>query len=238
MKASDREMVLCVRRSSVEGALSEGFNEFNGSEEQFNSVIKPYELVIGARLWLEHNTDYLQLLPYCVFRKPDSSVAAYQRTKIVGEQRLAGNWSVGFGGHLSVVDLALERKYPSDESTGNYLPTGDIDTIGSIWNNIFREIEEETGIDLDSISNLNYENDLAEFQGFIFDNSNAVGQRHLGVLMIFDVAQEFEFDDNSKQIALSEGMDLKGWYQPEDLIRYNMESWSKIVLNYLLTQIK
>ncbi len=55
------------------------------------------------------NPYYRQVLPYVVARQkqPDGSYVyyRYRRTKGVGESRLAGNGSIGYGGHVDLADI-------------------------------------------------------------------------------------------------------------------------------------
>jgi predicted NUDIX family phosphoesterase len=185
--------------------------------------------VIGSRHWLEKDSDYLQLIPSIVFRKPDGSILYYQRVKGTGESRLLGNYSVTAGGHLALQDLCLKH------DNCNY-KTSEIEVIDSCWNGIYREVQEELGVDLDSITDTDFDTMFSEFKGFIYDTSNDVGSKHIGLLFVFDVAEDVEFDAG---IAESEGMLLKGFDTPHRLSQHhdydaiNLENWSRIVCDYL-----
>lgn len=53
----------------------------------------------------ETNPDFRQLLPYVVFVDPNRNILGYNRpVKNGGEGRLAGNFSIGFGGHVEIQD--------------------------------------------------------------------------------------------------------------------------------------
>ena len=218
------EQVLTVRASSVH--LSDGFTAAGSTEsekkELFNEILRPEEVVIGSRHWLENDSNFLQLIPSVVFRKPDGTVAWYNRIKGSGESRLVGNATTNFGGHINTLDLQ------TFDETFNLKKT--------IINNIYREIEEELGVNSDEITSSEFGNYFTEFKGFIFDSSNDVGLKHLGLLFVFDVEQDLEFDAS---IAESEGMLLKGWNTPDALLIHheldviNLENWAKIVLEAL-----
>jgi len=227
------EQVICVRSSQVKHKLQQGFNPVEGDEVEkeawFNAVLSHEEIVIGSRHWLEKDSDYLQLIPSIVFRKQDGSILYYQRVKGTGEGRLLGNYSVTVGGHLALQDLCLKR------DSCNY-KTDEIEVIDSCWNGIYREVQEELGVDLDSITDTDYDTMFSEFKGFIYDTSNNVGAKHLGLLFVFDVADDVEFDD---AVAESEGMLLKGFDTPHRLSQHHdydaidLENWSRIVCDYL-----
>lgn len=228
---SSNELVLCVRSESVNELKKEWFTcKPNISLDEFNALFAQEEITVMSRKYAEKDENFLQFIPSCVFRKPDGTILLYQRTKGTGESRLLGNHSCNVGGHVNVTDIALER----DEEQNK---TGALDLAGTIWNNIFREVEEELGIDLGSVADLNFDEDFAEFYGFIYDSSNSVGQVHLGLLFIFDVKQDLEFDS---LIAESEGMLLKGWYNPFHLLKLdeskeiNLENWANIVCEQLV----
>jgi predicted NUDIX family phosphoesterase len=221
------EQVVTIRRESVKEFLTDGFTVIDGNTEEvkaemFNKVFKPEEIVIGSRHWLEQDENFLQIIPSIVFRKPDGTVLHYQRTQGTGEGRLLGNYSCNIGGHINVNDL--------DTSIDRISP------ILTVWNSIFREVAEELGVALDLVANVNYDEDYNEFRGIIYDSSNSVGKVHIGLLFVFDVAQDCEFNSG---IAESEGMLLKGWYSPATLLHHhdidaiNLENWAKIVLEYL-----
>jgi predicted NUDIX family phosphoesterase len=230
------EQVIAIRRDSVADKLPVGMVKVSGTEEEklavFNDFFKPEELVMGSRHWIEKDENYLQLIPRCVFRKPDGKVAYYQRAKGSGESRLLGNHSVNFGGHVNTNDVILVADNELNK-------TNEIDIIGTVWHNMYREIEEELGLELDIISDLDYDDNLCGFRGIIYDDSNSVGRVHLGLVFIFDVAQEFEFTRNNEVQAESEGMILGNWWTPFDLLhgdyckQINLENWAKIVCEYL-----
>jgi predicted NUDIX family phosphoesterase len=202
------EQVITIRRESIADKLQDGFILIAGDEKEkeglFNQFFKPEEIVIGSRHWLEQDENFLQIIPSIVFRKPDGTVLNYQRAKGTGEGRLLGNYTTNIGGHINVNDLDTS----SDE----------ISLILTVWNSIFREVAEELGVALDSVANVNYDEDYNEFRGIIYDSSNDVGRKHIGLLFVFDVTQDCEFNS---EVAESEGMLLKGWYSPATLLHHH-----------------
>lgn len=67
------------------------------------------------------DTRYRQILPYIIPRQtqPDGSILyyPYRRTKKVGESRLAGNGSIGYGGHPELEDVVFTKSVIDLEST-------------------------------------------------------------------------------------------------------------------------
>jgi predicted NUDIX family phosphoesterase len=224
------EQVVAIRADSLKDKLLDGFMLIAGDEKEkqglFNQFFKPEEIVIGSRHWMEQDENFLQIIPCCLFRKPDGTVLNYQRVKNTGESRLLGNYSVCVGGHMNLQELQYENNR--------------VNIASSVWNGIFREVREELGVDLENVIYtdcvLNYENYFDEFRGIIYDSSNAVGRVHIGLLFVFDVNQDCEFDS---KVAESEGLSLKGWHLPETLLYHhdidaiNLENWAKIVLEAL-----
>ena len=226
------EQVVTLRRETIVSKLADnGFlpviGDENEKEATFDSLFKSEEVVIGSRHWLEKDENFLQIIPSCVFVKPDGTVFSYQRAKGTGESRLLGNTAVCVGGHLNLFDCEMIHDMQGQ--------TNEIDIIGSVWDGIFREIREELGIELDSVCDVDYENTFTEFKGVIYDSSNAVGRVHLGLLFVFQVDQDAEFNLNE-----SEGLANGGWYSPNTILHHDdigackLENWAKIVLDYLV----
>lgn len=222
------EQVVCVRAESIKSKLPlHGFLPVEGTEEEksakFKELFKAEEVVIGSRHWLENDRTFLQLIPSIVFRKPDGTVLVYQRVKGTGELRLLGNSSCNVGGHVNAVDLHFDD-------------ANNIDISLTIWNSLFREVSEELGVELGVIIDIPYDSDFNEFKGVIFDTSNDVGKVHVGLLYVFDVEQDCEFNS---EVAESEGMVLSGWYTPSTILHHHdidaihLENWAKIVLEHL-----
>lgn len=102
----------------------------------------------------------LQLIPYCLVTDGER-ILSYYRTKHTGEERLRGNLSLGFGGHINPIDA---------EGNGSL-----------ILNCAKRELEEELGLT---------ETIMITPITWIYDNSNAVGRVHFGIAMVCLVTPE------------------------------------------------
>lgn len=135
----------------------------------------------------------LQLLPYRVItQKPEDGLArlftVYQRGKGVGESRLAGNNSVGFGGHVDMADaisegellVSLEEDVDSDddfEPTEEQWSTPDLEA--TLIDSAGREFEQEVLL----VTDVEQEVDIEPmFIGLILDRSDDVGCLHLGLV--------------------------------------------------------
>lgn len=148
-----------------------------------------------------------------VVRKTDTGteVLVYCRdNKLIGESRLSGKLSIGWGGHISMDD------YDQDYSFGN--------TLG---NSIIRELAEELNGFRLLMSNTNIQ--------YLFDEDDEVGKYHIGFGITVDgerLKDDIEATDNTGTIV--------GWYPiNEETLNTlaNLEPWSKIYLRWLIDNV-
>jgi predicted NUDIX family phosphoesterase len=149
---------------------------------------------------VEQDPGFKQLIPYVIFRsgRADPLLFQYQRGQGQAEARLHRLRSVGIGGHISSADSTNGQPYE----------------VG-----MRRELEEEVEI------GAAYREQCV---GLINDDSNTVGQVHLGIVHVFDV--------ESPRIAPREA-DLvdAGFRRLTELVREidQFETWSQICLHWL-----
>ena len=107
----------------------------------------------------ETNPQFKQLIPYAIL-SCDGSIFVYRRGKLLSEERLSGNYSIGIGGHVSVNDPNL---------------------FGSTYEEgLRREVNEEIDIQC-SYS----QRPVA----LINDDSSDVSRVHLGIVHIFTLSK-------------------------------------------------
>ena len=179
----------------------------------FLTNIQKY-ITIRQREWLEKDNNYKQILPYTVFRlKGTDRFVTYQRTNQVGESRLAGNSSIGYGGHIDLTDVAFD-----DRSVINVADT--------IFESVYREIHEELKITgyLDQALNHRY---MGSSLYILNDNSNEVGEVHLGIVRIIDVDESEIIGGNEDELI------FLGFKSKEEILDLNPENWTKIILENL-----
>lgn len=123
-----------------------------------------------GRILPSGDTDYWQILPYLSVEH-DEKPFLYRRTKKVGESRLAGNTSIGVGGHVAIDEMDIDCDVGFDVPA--FSSADDLNYV--ILRSIEREIEEELGVTIDA----NNAQDIC----FIVDHSNDVGKLHLGLGM-------------------------------------------------------
>jgi predicted NUDIX family phosphoesterase len=200
---SSNEQVLAVRASVAKSILriEQGFVPI-GQYSDLNQFFSPADIVIGARDWLEHDENWMQLIPYAVVQK-GMDVLSYTRTKKGGEAKLHDKVSCGFGGHINMFDITSQY-FEKDEC---------IDIESAVYAAAERELEEELSDGLDDPT----------IRGFIIDTTNPVGRVHLGVLMTVTS----HGDDGS----LDKGIKLNGYKTVEEMLEdADTEAWSKIAL--------
>lgn len=152
----------------------------------------------------ESNRDYKQPIPYPVIMRGDS-VFVMERLEKGGESRLHGKLSVGAGGHMN----------PEDGIS-------DINELVDI--NLQRELQEELSIGKGKTK--------SSVLGLINDDSDEVGQVHLGILVKIEVPKY-------TKVEVKETDQLKGsWMTLEQLKQEDthsrLENWSKMAVDCLV----
>ncbi|HEY7309139.1 MAG TPA: phosphoesterase [Gemmataceae bacterium] len=159
------------------------------------ALLDPAHLQYLARGFAETDPSFKQLIPYIVLRWRDR-IFCYTRGNAGGEARLRSLRSLGIGGHICAEDGA--------SSTDPYRA------------GLLRELEEE--VYLDTTYN-------ERTIGLINDDRTSVGQVHLGIVHVFDLAEP---KVRHRDPALADGA-----FAPlEQLIlqRREFETWSQFLL--------
>jgi predicted NUDIX family phosphoesterase len=144
----------------------------------------------------EEDPSHKQIIPYILVAH-GARVLLYRRTKKQGESRLHNKFSLGFGGHINDID-------GNQETDTNLILAA-----------MIRELNEE--IFLPSVRQVSV-------VGFINDDSNAVGQVHLGVAFVVEAAND-RFTVNEPEMIEARWCDEKGIEE----IFPNLESWSQLL---------
>jgi predicted NUDIX family phosphoesterase len=196
------EEVLVVPRTLLDeiGAF-EGIRTA-GLEAAVARLLDPANHLFMDRAEAENDPGHKQLIPYCIFRCGDR-ILHYTRGKSGGESRLHAKISVGVGGHVNPVDTNGGR-------TGS-------DAYHAA---VTREIGEE--LDLP-------EEHEHRIIALLNDESNSVGQVHLGIVHMIDLKSDAV---NSREDALT---DL-GFTAIADLngaLFERLETWSQFCIRHL-----
>ena len=194
------EMILVVRR-----ALFDQLGSFQGLnfdvQHYLPALLARQNNFFTQRAPAETNPELKQIIPY-VLLVHEGKVLHYVRGKKAGEQRLAAKGSVGIGGHMNDGDEGL---FALDEAAYKA--------------GVQREVNEELNLEAE------YTNHIV---ALLNDDSNAVGQVHLGVVHIFRLA--------SNAVSKKEQMITNlQFLTKEELLaqRDSLESWSQICVDHL-----
>jgi len=194
------EMILVVRRSLLEELGS--FQGLNFDVARYLPVLLARENnFFTPRPPAETNPSLKQIIPY-VLLVHNGRVLHYVRGKKAGEQRLVAKGSIGIGGHMNDGDEGL---FALDDAAYRE----------AVQREVNEEIKIETAFTNRIVALLN-------------DDSNAVGQVHLGVVHVF----QLETDCVSKREQMITNL---AFLTPEELLarRENLESWSQICADNL-----
>lgn len=194
------EMITVVPRKIF---FNDEKNKFNGfldkntvkGQEIFDTLSK---FEVKRRGDMEEDPAYKQLISYCILENENDELLVYERLSGGGESRLHGQSSIGVGGHMNDVKGA--------ESINEILRV-----------NAQRELEEEVGLSESKSQNLAY-------IGFINDDTNEVGEVHMGVV--------FKIHVNSNDVEAMETDTLRiKWVDQSKIEDYDeFETWSALIL--------
>lgn len=199
------EIILVVERERLFKNERIAFQGTNSDKTTVNGIMNIIDdnYISMRRGDAEENPLYKQPIPYAIIRR-GSEIYMYERLSGGGETKLHGRLSLGAGGHMN----PLRHKATFAE-------------VLSV--NLGRELEEELDIT---------DKDMKiQTIGLLNDDSDEVGQVHIAVLAIIDVAEDSE-------VTVRETEQLKGtWVTLEGLkeeATYDrLENWSKIVVDIL-----
>lgn len=152
---------------------------------------------------VEADPGFKQIIPYLILTC-QGQVFSYRRGRSQAEERLRGCYSVGLGGHINQQDEHLFALGPQ-----TYEET------------LRRELAEE--VELASPYR-------ERCVGLINDDSNEVGQVHLGIVHLFELEQPLVAP---REAAITRG----GFVEPSSLRHHlnRYESWSRICILELFT---
>jgi predicted NUDIX family phosphoesterase len=194
------EMVLVVRRS-----LLESLGMFQGLQFDAHlylpAMLARENNFFAPRSSAETDPSLKQIIPYTILSS-DGKVLRYKRGKKSGEQRLVAKGSIGIGGHMN------------DNDEGLFALDMDAYLAG-----VQREIDEELIVEHPTRSRI---------AALINDDSNEVGQVHLGVVHVFELPRPGA-EKKERMILNIE------FLTPEELRaeRDTLETWSQICLDNL-----
>ena len=200
-KYGDEEVLVVPRALLDEIGSFEGLRTV-GLNEAIRRLLDPANHFFMERAAAEEDPSHKQLIPYCIFRCGDR-ILHYTRGKSGGESRLHAKISVGVGGHVNPIDMGEGRSGPDAYHAA-----------------VTREIEEE--LDLP-------EEHAHRIIALLNDDSNPVGQVHLGIVHLVELKSEAvaSREDALTDLGFSSLGDLNG-----DLFE-RLETWSQFCIRHL-----
>ncbi len=195
------ELVLCIRRT-----LFDEIGAFQGLQTDLAPyiprILEPGNSVSVLRSKAEDDPSFKQIIPYVLIRK-EGRFLHYVRGKGSGEKRLVALGSIGVGGHINYRDESLFRP-----------------GLSFYEDAVQRELHEELRMD---------GRFRTRIVALLNDDSNPVGQVHLGVVHLCELTGE----NVSKGEACI--TDLR-FLTVEELLerRAQLETWSQICLDFLV----
>ena len=190
--------------------IVEGFDTWSSLFASFINLAER-EFILSPRKELEKNEQYRQLLPYSLLVHRDeegvSRYGVYRRCKGVGESRLLGKASIGFGGHVDLYDTVTYPEHPSVVNLEETLLAA-----------VDRELDEEVDFPDGCLTS-------REYKGILIDNSDSVGRVHVGLVYRVEVDKPI---DGLKEKEL----EWVGMFTAEELetLDLDFENWSKILI--------
>lgn len=194
------EHILVIKRSLFDelGAF-QGFNP--DAARYLDAILAPGANFFIPRAPAENDPSHKQIIPYSIFHHAGRYLI-YTRGGKSGEKRLVAKRSLGIGGHIN----------PHDEREDTLART-------TYLNGVEREMDEELRI---------AGSHTQQVIGLINDDSNEVGQVHLGVVHLFDLESD-DVVSNEDAIQDIEFLSL----DELDAIKDRLETWSQICLTHL-----
>ena len=193
------EHILVIKR-----ALFDQLGAFDGFQPEAQRYLDAI-LAPGANFFLprgpaETDPTHKQIIPYSIFHH-EGRYLVYTRGGKGGEARLHSKQSIGIGGHIN----------PHDERAGSLATT-------TYFNGVEREIAEELRLGGGHTQRV---------IGLINDDSNEVGQVHLGVVHLFELD---DADVTSNEDAIQ---DIRFDTLDRIAAQDTLETWSRICVDHL-----
>ncbi|MCB1063467.1 MAG: hypothetical protein KDN20_11175 [Verrucomicrobiae bacterium] len=197
------ENILVISR-----ALFDELGAFEGlslePERYLPAILDPANNYFLARDDAEEDPSHKQIIPYAIFKHGDRFLH-YVRGGGSGEKRLAAKGSIGIGGHINQEDFDAQAHLDKDTYT-----------IG-----VEREIDEELNIEGGHTQRI---------VALINDETNPVGQVHLGVVHLFELETD-RVTSNEDNITELEFFTIEELQARRD----RLETWSQSCLDGLST---
>lgn len=196
------EHVLICKKLLIEKIM--GTRHLVPITEAFEKMLAdPSAFWFGPRNVIEKNKNYVQFVAYVLIKYKEQFLC-YQRSKHSSEQRLKNQYSIGFGGHISLKDARLTN--------------ATLDIKRTIEAGAIREVREELNIETHVIKRK---------LSLLHSRYNVVDTVHCGLVEIWDIeAPDVKVNDSS--------LNLIGFKSLTELsVLVDLETWSKLLVQNL-----
>jgi len=206
------EEILCFNRRILEKYnLPKVFKE----NSFWNTILENLESIPISSA--EKNYDYKQLVSYVIV-KAGKLFLTYRRTQRSWEEDLRGKYSIGIGGHISLLDKSQRTRMPLFTSRHER-------TLSFVLQSIWREIDEEIHIKSGILGE-------PRLICFISDDSNKVGWKHFGTVWLLRIREP--------QVSAKKGGGL-GKLEFRDFSylkahEYDFEKWSRLLIEHFVKE--
>lgn len=217
------EMILCFEKDIIDDSLLESGNP--NVRHLVESIISiPGLSKFVRRGDAETDTTMLQPIPYCLIMCTSTKrVLSYKRSKKGGEARLHDMYSVGFGGHVNADDAFNYLQHHV-----NHHLLAPIEGYRELINSsLCRELFEELEIREDIGTR------TEPLPMYIYDSSTEVSSVHFGLPYICLIDDESSVKQKEDAVVELEWLDVT----KDSIEKLNFESWSKIVLKFMLSSV-
>lgn len=196
------EEVLVVPRALFDEIGSFSGIRTEGIDAAIARLLDPANHFFMDRATAEEDPTHKQIIPYCVIRCGDR-ILNYTRGKAGGEARLHAQRSVGVGGHINPIDTGGGRTGPEAYQAA-----------------VERELNEELVFDTPHHNRI---------IGLLNDDSNPVGQVHLGIVHLIEIESEAvrSNEDALTDLTFTSLADLSG------PLFDRLETWSQACIRHL-----
>lgn len=197
------ELVLCFENDDVRRILP---------HDGFTAGVEASVALLGCRPWFierdyaEDCAQFRQVIPYVVLTY-DGSVAVYRRARLQGDERLQDQLSIGFGGHIEIIDAGIGEN-------------GELDVLSTLRSATRRELREELQMVRPS---------EVHRIGAIMTDREPVSRVHLGIVERRELITR---DAYPRERAIA---DLK-WVPIPELDTASLEGWSRLVGEWMKEQ--
>lgn len=187
------------------------------------------DVVLTRRRHLENNPLFRHPIPYALLHRHNVEKNCleffiYQRTKLVGESKLAGNHSIGLGGHPEAPSM-------------RFYPNWTLNVRDALLASLVDELEEEVEFSGMSFKELIQSRETTfSHEGFIRDDANEVGKQHLGIVYSIGIPSDIEVTCKEAEL-ITVGFRSLDEITAEDS-GFNLERWSYILADAYKRQIE